>query len=59
MINEKAAANPMMRDGTYGILDPNFWEWNGLVPLAIIIVTALCVGVYYLGKYYFNDWQPK
>lgn len=54
-----SALNPMMRDGTSGVLDPNFWKWNELVPFAIIIGIALCVVVYHLGKYYFTEWQPK
>ncbi len=54
-----SALNPMMRDGTSGVLDPNFWKWNELVPFAIIIGITLCVGVYHLGKYYFTEWQPK
>ena len=46
---------PYMRDGTYGMLDPNFWTGNGMVPFAVIIVLLFIVGAYYLIKYYLSD----
>lgn len=54
-----AAVNPMMKDGTYGIIDPDFWIWNDLLPFAFIINVSLFIGICYCGKFYFHDWQPK
>ena len=54
-----AAVNPVMKDGTSGITDPNFWRRNDLIPFALIIIVALLVGIYYFGKYYFKDYQLK
>ena len=51
--------NPAMKIGTYGMMDSNFWRWNGLLPFAVIIVAALCAGIYFLGRYYFQDRQAQ
>ena len=54
-----STVDPMMKVGTTGILDWDFWVWNDLLPFVVIILIALVVGIYHLGKYYFHDWQPK
>jgi transcriptional regulator with XRE-family HTH domain len=54
-----SAVNPEIKDGTAGIMDLNFWKWNGFIPFAVIIAVSLCIGVYYIGRFYFRDWQPK
>lgn len=54
-----STVEPMMKVGTTGILDLNFWVENDLLLFVVIILLALVVGIYHLGKYYFQDWQPK
>ncbi|MFV0411967.1 MAG: helix-turn-helix domain-containing protein [Oscillospiraceae bacterium] len=56
-------ANPELRVGSNGeivnVWNLDFWASNQLIPFAIILILAFVIGVYYLGNYYFHDWQPK
>lgn len=54
-----STVEPMMKVGTTGILDLNFWIWNDLLPFVAIILIGSIVSIFHLGKYYFQDWQPK
>lgn len=56
-------AIPQLRTGSYGenvnVWNWDFWASNQLIPFAIILILIFIIGIYHLGKYYFQDWQPK
>lgn len=53
--------NPRMTGGAFGIheISDLFLHRNELLPFAIIIGVAFCVGMYHLIKLFLYDWQPK
>lgn len=53
-----SAANPWMKEGTSGVLDRHFWVQNDLVLPGVLIATAILVGIWHLGKFYFKDYDP-